>query len=354
MKEMDISLYISRLLFRYDCVIVPDFGGFIANYNSAKYSSDSHVFAPPSKEIAFNSNLTVNDGLLTNYIARYKNCSFSEARIEIANFVQFVNSCLDKGTPFVFEGIGIFTRQSGTLTFSPDNTINRLIEAFGLPVLQMPLSEKEMAAAIYVSPANVKNNFVKKALVILPMALILALLPMKMSKIPTSTLTATSNFLSFSNTSDQKKHLLNNPRSLSEVIDKLSEAEYALYYSDEVNLKSSTDIDTTKNISINKDSIIIETVKLTEINHIETNPTKYSESSNNNKYFIIAGSFVEMSRVNVFCDELIGKKFTPEIIDRDHKLRISVGSFKTSDEANIALSKFRLEHPEYPVWLLKI
>jgi hypothetical protein len=354
MKEMDISLYISRLLFRYDCVIVPEFGGFIANYNPAKYRSDSHIFAPPSKEIAFNSNLTVNDGLLTNYIANYKNCSFSDARIEIANFVQFVNSCLDKGTPFVFEGIGTFTKQSDTLIFSPDNTINRLIEAFGLPVLQMPLSEKEMAAAIYVSNVNVKNNFVKNALVMLPMALILALLPMKTSKIPTSILTSTSNFLNLSNASDQKKHLLNNPRSLSEVIDKLSEAEYALYYSNEVNLNSSANIDTIKNISVNNDSIIKETVKQTVVNNIETNPTKYSESSNKNKYFIIAGSFVEMSRVNVFCEELIGKKFTPEILDRDHKLRISVGSFKTSDEANIALSKFRQEHPEYPVWLLKI
>ena len=346
---MDISLYISRLLFRYDCVIVPDFGGFIANYNPAKYRPDSHIFTPPSKEIAFNCNLTVNDGLLINYIALNNNCSFSEARIEIANFVHFVNSCLDKGNPFIFDAIGTFTKQSGTITFSPDNTINRLIEAFGLPVLQMPLSEKEMANAIYVSPVEVKSNFVKKALVIIPVALILALLPMKMSKIPAYKLTATSNFLNISNSSDQKKHLLNNPRSLSEVIDKLSEAEYALYYTNKVDEKSVLTNDTIKNINVKTDSLINETSKSTEIK-----PTRFSESINENKYFIIAGSFVEMSRANVFCNEMASKKFTPEIIDRDHKLRISIGSFKTADEANVALTQFRQEHPEYPVWLLRI
>jgi hypothetical protein len=76
---MNLDKFISDLLYRYDCVIVPGFGGFIANRVSAKNISSQHKFIPPTKEIAFNSNLNQNDGLLANYIKRSNNISYSHA-----------------------------------------------------------------------------------------------------------------------------------------------------------------------------------------------------------------------------------------------------------------------------------
>ena len=349
---MDIIHYISRLLFRYDCVIVPDFGGFIANYNSANYRSDIHLFAPPSKEIAFNSNLTSSDGLLANHIATCNKCSYNEACIEIANFIQITTSDLNQGKTVVFDGIGKFTKQSGTLVFTPDNSINRLIDAFGLPILQMPLSEKEMASAVFVSPDIDKGNIIRKILVVIPFILILAFIPMKMSKLPITGLNSSAGFSNFQ--LQNKQNILNNPSSFSDVIDKLTEPEYALYYSEQQNLKPTSLIETDEDsLSTISPNIAIKNTPI-ETNISDQKPEIITTSTKNNNYFIIAGSFVEMSRANVFCKELSSKNFTSSIVNRDNKLRISVGSFGNSEEANKALFQFRQDHPEYPVWLLRI
>jgi len=66
---MAIANYIKDLLYRYDCVIVPHFGGFVTNKTSAQIGEDSLTFYPPTKQVGFNVNLNHNDGLLANYIA---------------------------------------------------------------------------------------------------------------------------------------------------------------------------------------------------------------------------------------------------------------------------------------------
>jgi hypothetical protein len=73
---MSLTNYINDLLYRYDCVIVPDFGGFVTNAISARVNHFSHTFYPPTKQLTFNSHLTNNDGLLANYIASSENISF--------------------------------------------------------------------------------------------------------------------------------------------------------------------------------------------------------------------------------------------------------------------------------------
>ncbi len=342
---MNIAEYIGRLLFSYDCVILPDFGGFIANYKPAGFKPDSHVFSPPAKTIVFNSSLNSNDGLLVNYISQTENLNYTDARIEIATFVNFVKTDLDNNKTVVFDGIGTFTTQSEKIVFTPDNTINRLIEAFGLPILQMPIDFNESSNPIFTLPSSIKGNIVRKVLVAIPVILVLALLPLKMSKLPLATSTS-----SFYSQSRSNQDLLNNPTSLSDVIDKLTETKNALYYS-EPKIKN-----TVTNIAAKTDTIIIskELGENNNIKTIEKNNIQVSEPKQNKKYFIIAGSFVEMSRVNVFTQELKNKNFSPELVSRDGKLRVAVGSFETSDEANKALNIFRNQHSEYPVWLLSI
>ena len=76
---MILANYISDLLYRYECVIVPEFGGFVTNKIGAKINESNDTFYPPSKQITFNSHLNINDGLLANYIASLENISFDEA-----------------------------------------------------------------------------------------------------------------------------------------------------------------------------------------------------------------------------------------------------------------------------------
>ena len=48
---MTIAKYINDLLYRYDCVIVPNFGGFITNRIGAKVNPFTNNFYPPTKQI---------------------------------------------------------------------------------------------------------------------------------------------------------------------------------------------------------------------------------------------------------------------------------------------------------------
>ncbi len=345
---MDISEHISSLLFIHECVIIPDFGGFIANYKPAVYSNETHVFYPPSKTIAFNSNLKTNDGLLINHVSKYDGLSYIDARNKVSNFVTNINNELFSGKTFIFKETGSFIKQNDNIVFSPDITTNRLIEAFGLPTLQLPIEYNTKVKPIFSANTSSKLNLLQKAAVVIPFVLLFSLVPQKISNIVNSTNSTTS----FYSNSLNKNNLLNNPSSFSDVIDNLTKTENALYYSESKPIRN--DIKEIKiDTLINSDSAFSQKY-ITENKVVESKNETVLTPPSNKKYFIIAGSFVEMKRVNVFCNELKSKNFNPELVNRDGKLRISVGSFESSDDANASITLFKQQHPEYPVWLLSI
>ena len=63
---MQLETYISDLLYRYECVIIPEFGAFLTQPVSAKVDISSNTFYPPKKVLSFNEQLKNNDGLLAN------------------------------------------------------------------------------------------------------------------------------------------------------------------------------------------------------------------------------------------------------------------------------------------------
>ncbi|MCK5537667.1 MAG: hypothetical protein KAI79_12630, partial [Bacteroidales bacterium] len=62
-----LSKYIRDLLYRYECVIIPEFGGLLTKTISTKIDEETNTFYPPTKQLGFNSQLIENDGLLANH-----------------------------------------------------------------------------------------------------------------------------------------------------------------------------------------------------------------------------------------------------------------------------------------------
>lgn len=129
---MNLETYIKDLLYRYDCVIVPDFGGFVTKRISAKIKKETHQFFPPTKQLSFNRNLNNNDGLLANYIASVENISFEKASNAIALCViKWQNEIQTK--PIVLETIGTLKlNENRQIIFEPTTHVNFLAESFGL------------------------------------------------------------------------------------------------------------------------------------------------------------------------------------------------------------------------------
>jgi cell division septation protein DedD/nucleoid DNA-binding protein len=132
-----VEKHIKNLLFEYDCVVIPEFGGFIANYVSAEIHPVTHTFLPPSKHIAFNEMLKLNDGLLTSQIASSENISREEALQIIRDFINEVKTEIGQKDKYVFNEIGtLYLNHEQKLQFEPDTTINYLSGSFGLPKLE--------------------------------------------------------------------------------------------------------------------------------------------------------------------------------------------------------------------------
>jgi len=128
---MTLAKYISDLLYRYECVIVPNFGGFVANKISAKVNHFTHTFYAPSKQLTFNTHLKNNDGLLANYIATSQSISY-------INAVKFIETEVNKWSIILeqeeleLENIGFLNKNDkGILIFDPVYTVNYLTSSFG-------------------------------------------------------------------------------------------------------------------------------------------------------------------------------------------------------------------------------
>lgn len=166
---MTLANYINDLLYRYDCVIVPNFGGFITNKISAKINNE-HTFYPPTKQIAFNKNLQHNDGLLANYIASSQNISFEKANVFIANQVAKWQEELQQTSIKIAEVGTLQLNTEKHLVFEPNIASNFLTASFGLATVEAkPVPHlKEVKTFIPVNQVAKKEkksipNFVKYA-----------------------------------------------------------------------------------------------------------------------------------------------------------------------------------------------
>ena len=149
---MAIEDYIKDLLYRYDCVIIPNFGGFVTNRVSAKIHKDSNTFYPPTKQVGFNVNLIHNDGLLANYIASSENISFDQATSKIKVTVSEWNKLI-KTTSLPIKNIGSFSmNEKNQLIFSPSNKTNYLKSSFGLTPTASPVIVRSDQKIIPLNP----------------------------------------------------------------------------------------------------------------------------------------------------------------------------------------------------------
>lgn len=162
-----VTSHIVKLLFDHNCVIVPGLGGFVTNYQSAKVHPTSFIFNSPSKSVAFNVNLTTNDGLLTDTVARHEGVTMREAEAMISTFVGNIKSALAEMKPVKLSGIGRLTMDvEGNIRFLPDNAQNFLLQSYGLPSFSaQPVARDrviEVAPATPVQeikPAKKQRNF---------------------------------------------------------------------------------------------------------------------------------------------------------------------------------------------------
>ena len=182
---MQLSQYISDLLYRYECVTLPNFGAFLSHPISARINEGTSSFYPPQKQLSFNVQLKSNDGLLASYISDVENISFEVATRKIENQVSKLKLRLEKGETVEFKHIGeLISSDEGNLSFIPLDNLNYMTEAFGLASFVSPSVERqahqevvqklESRGAIALTPKRRKSALYMKYAAIAVLALGLA------------------------------------------------------------------------------------------------------------------------------------------------------------------------------------
>ena len=135
---MNLADHLRPLLCAHDCVIIPDFGGLVAEYSPARVQPGGrHVISPPSRQVAFNQVLTRNDGLLVDVLREHLGMPAAEAREAVREAVAALHQELGARQRTELPGVGIFRQVAGRgLQFEYTGTDNLLPAAFGLPELQ--------------------------------------------------------------------------------------------------------------------------------------------------------------------------------------------------------------------------
>ena len=175
---MQLEQYISDLLYRYECVILPEFGAFLTQYQSAQVHTSTHAFYPPKKRLSFNSQLVANDGLLANYIAQAEMIPHEAANSKIASYVRRLWDGLHKGETQELKNVGSFVlSEDNTLSFEPSYHLNYLTSSFGLPSFTTPAVAREVykeqvvaleeKAPIAITPERRSNGWLKYAAIAL-------------------------------------------------------------------------------------------------------------------------------------------------------------------------------------------
>ena len=105
--------HIEYLTTCHDCVVVPGWGAFIANYNSASYKEAEHALERPHRMIGFNASVSHNDGLLAQSLMRREGLNYKEAMRFIADSVATFRQQLAMDSEVSVGRLGYFRRNQG-------------------------------------------------------------------------------------------------------------------------------------------------------------------------------------------------------------------------------------------------
>jgi len=309
-----VEHYISELLFLHDCVILPNFGGFVGNPQSAKLNKTTGILSPPSKQILFNANLKTNDGLLITHISNQEGISQEIAKNEVENYATKIGDKLTKSKVLRIDKIGLFTLgREGNIIFLQDSVNNYSLDSFGMKethnkaVIRETIIEEKVAATIQTirTQGNNPKAFLRAAAVIIPLIALSYISITQQDKIY--------------NVYTQMASL--NPFENSIIAEPITEV-------------------------IPEVKIEVEASPIVESIEEEITPIIIPQKT----YYIIAGAFSEKKNADKMLEKLKKWNYNTELVSAGNLLRVSYNSFKNKENALIALHEIKQENSA--AWLL--
>ena len=155
---IELQRHIEILLLENDCVIVPDFGGFMTHHIPAHYDSEERLFLPPTRTLGFNSQVHMNDSLLVHSYMTAYDISYPEAMRRIELEVNELRQTLQSEGSYVLNDLGTLTvNAEGNYEFVPVDAGILSPDLYGLGALSVRKRHDKVSMAEQTA-VNEKNT----------------------------------------------------------------------------------------------------------------------------------------------------------------------------------------------------
>lgn len=353
---IELERHIEVLLLSNDCVIVPDFGGFMAHHVDAHYDEEEGCFLPPQRTLGFNPQLKINDSLLAQSYVETYDISYPEAVLRIEDEVNELKMHLQTKGIYELNDIGTLEfNENGNYVFTPCEagilTPNLYgLCSFDMKPFNMSVSEKnteqegeqETAQVINMNPFNqneestqieedadddvvrIKFTWIRNAVAVaaILLAVFFAALPAGKTEMMTRTISNINNSLLFG--------------------------------------MMSKDTNTSK-IEINKADIQKNTNKadtVIELQKIKEESTAKPEPVEKGGYCIVLASQVSKRNAEIFIEKLRKKGLDSVELYTKSRVqtirRVVCGNYQTQEEAYNALRKIHKNEELKDAWVYKL
>ena len=342
--KKEIHIYISELLFLHDCVVIPGFGGFVGNEQSAYLNKRTNIIYPPYKQILFNKNLKTNDGLLTSHIANAEKISHDQSLEIIKDFVKKINIQLTDNQTYRIKRVGLLSMsQDNNILFLQDSSINYNLNSFGMSsrgVSKLDPMENEIKSIVSDDSSTTRGKrLLKAAAIMLPIIGISVISLTQQEKINNmyNGMADLNPFSIFQSTKTQKS-ISNELKEIQLKIESLKEPIPITTDQEKNNIIS--------NNNTNKEDIKNPIVK--EVNIESTN------KEINQKFFLVAGSFANKENAKELIKQLKKENYDASIIgvNKEGLIRVSYGKYASKNDAIQALNDLKLKNKSG--WILSL
>lgn len=308
--------HIDYLIQKHDCVIIPDFGGFVLSHEGASFMKDGSVL-PPKITIGFNSQLKSNDGLLAESYMTMYSIPYDEACKRINEAVTRLNTILGMRHPVQMARLGkLFLDENGSLSFEPNDNLSVFHpETFGLGTVNL-----RRLSYIEEETTKVKRTvYLKRALVgVGAAAAAIIMFFVASTPVPQNVTTQKSSFF-------------------TDLIPSVTERVDA---SENVEVKKETS-------SVSVREIEVDPVVSKVENMPETGIGKYKANAvGDRNYFVIVGGATSGNEANNLMEKFREQGLEVSAIKSRLRIRIYVASFSTREAAEDYLVSFKHSHPD--------
>ncbi len=340
---LQLSRHIELLLAENDCVVIPGFGGFITHEMPAVWNRKENIFFPPTRTLGFNPQLKMNDGLLVQSYMKILGNSYAEASDALDKEVKKITETLRREGKIEFPHIGNLSYLADNrYDFSPYE--NQLLSPsyYGLDYLEI----KELATLIEenIVTEKRKKRKISYPLFINPLlrntaavAAVLILFFFIMSTPIENTYVEEENYA----------YLL--PTELFNKIKKESLLTTPV--------TTKTGIETNANIITGTEQsgvkpLATKEVRVPQPEVKETAPVAEANTAEH-KFHLIVASVTKESEGLVMVEKLHSKGYKQaRIVSGEGRVRVSIASYATSEEAKKELLELRKIDAYQNAWLL--